>query len=144
MLEKSAPMDNIIDLYEAKLASASSYGDIAAFLGIQRPFPSYLYYHLQYFYCTEKLTASFLEPSSENIKTLLINDKVPSFHFFYNKYHKNIKVSFTVTTSSVKNLYILSSLCYSFEWYALIDHLLKNRYPKIVFFYCFSLGVCPT
>lgn len=128
-------MDNLIDLYDAKLASVSNYDEIAAFLAIQRLLPPHLYYRLQYFYCTEKLLPTLLALSNENINTSITNDKVPSFLFYIKQSHKNIKTSFTITPSSVQNLYMLSSLCYSFEWNALIDHLLKNRYPKIVLFY---------
>jgi len=128
-------MDNMIDLYKAKLTSASNYADIAAFLSIQPPFPPYLYYHLQYFYCTKKLSSVLTETSKEKLKLSMINDKVPSYLFCYKESHKNINISFTVTPSSVQNLYIMSSLCFSYEWKALVDHLLKNRYPIIVLFY---------
>jgi hypothetical protein len=135
MEEESAPMDDLITLYDAKLASANTYDDIAAFLAIQKPFPSYLYYHLQYFYCTEKLRSTILEASNENVIISIINNKIPSFRFLFKKYHKKVEASFTIMSSSVQNLFILSSLCYSFEWNAIVDNLLKNRYPKIVFFY---------
>ncbi len=135
MGEKATPMDNLINLYEAKLASAGTLDEVNAYLSILPFLPPYLFLHIQYFYCAEEVPRTFDKATNEKFKITAINDKVPCYQFSAKRHHKDVRVSFTITPSSVRNLFLLSSLCYSYEWNTLVDLLLTNRYPKIVLFY---------
>jgi hypothetical protein len=128
-------MDNLIDLYNSKLASANNFEEISAFLGIQEPFPTHLCYRLQYFYCTRDLSLDILKPFKDDSRISIINEKASSFVLNVKGAHKQFTVPFTITPTSVKRLYILGSLSYSSDWNLLLANLLKNKYPNIVLFY---------
>ena len=87
-------MEHTIERFESTIASAKAYEDIAASLSLERPYPPYLYYRIQYFYSAEANETAILGKLPAGVSLTELNKRVHAYSLYPSHKHLNLKSLF--------------------------------------------------